>query len=383
MKILDRYIAKNFLYGYFISLFVMIGMFLTIDLFMNLDEFAELLGMEDATGHEMTMKDVMLNVVRFYSVRCALWYKDMAGMIIVIAAVFSLARMTRSNELVAVMASGMSLKRILAPILLLSVLLTGLMVADQEFLIPKYAYELTREHDELSYENAYDIWFVGDDKGSLFCSQNYDEKTQTLDEPFIIMRQPVEGRGDDIYRVTGKIRAAAAVYDDERGGWVLTDGQQMLLGGGDLEMAQGRQSEPIDFYPSNLTAGDIPIRKREGFKSLLSLRQLTELENNSGVRTTDMAALALQKHSRITKPIINLIMLMVALPVLVCRDPKAMKTAILISFMTTLSCFLVVFICDLFATEVFFGQIRPAIWAWAPIFIFFPVALIEIDSMRT
>jgi lipopolysaccharide export system permease protein len=383
MKILDRYIAKNFLYGYFISLFVMIGMFLTIDLFMNLDEFAELLGEKDAAGHIMTMKDVLINVVRFYSVRCALWYKDMAGMIIVIAAVFSLTRMTRSNELVAVMASGVSLKRILAPILLLSVLLTGLMIADQELVIPKYAYELTREHDELSYENAYSIWFVGDDKGSLFCSQQYDEKTQTLHEPFIIMREPVEGRGGDIYRVTGKIRAAAAVYDDQRLGWVLTDAQLMLLGGGDTELTEGRQTESIDFYPSNLTAADIPVRKREGFKSLLSLRQLTELENNAGVRTTDLAALALQKHSRITKPIINLIMLMVALPVLVCRDPKAMKTAVLISFMTTLSCFLVVFVCDLFATEVFFGQIRPAIWAWAPIFIFFPVALIEIDSMRT
>jgi lipopolysaccharide export system permease protein len=383
MKILDRYIAKNFLYGYFISLFVMIGMFLTIDLFMNLDEFAELLGMEDATGHEMTMMDVMANVVRFYSVRCALWYKDMAGMIIVIAAVFSLTRMTRNNELVAVMASGMSLKRILAPILLLSVLLTGLMVADQEFLIPKYAYELTRDHDELSYENAYSIWFVGDDSGSLFCSQQYDEKTQTLHEPFIIMREPVAGRGDEIYRVTGKIRAASAVYDDRRGGWVLTEGQRMLLGDGDLERLEGRQIESIDFYPSNLTAADIPVRKREGFKALLSLQQLTELENNPGVRTTDLAALALQKHSRVTDPIVNLIMLMVALPVLVCRDPKAMKTAILISFLTTLSCFLVVFICELFATEVFFGQIRPAIWAWTPIFIFFPVAIIEIDSMQT
>lgn len=383
MKILDRYIAKNFLYGYFISLFVMIGMFLTIDLFMNLDEFAELLGTTDAAGHTMTMKDVAVNVVRFYSVRCALWYKDMAGMIIVIAAVFSLTRMTRSNELVAVMASGMSLKRILAPILLLSVLLTGLMVADQEFLIPKYAHELSREHDELSYENAYSIWFVGDDNGSLFCSQNYDEKTKTLHEPFIIMRQPLEGADGDIYRVTGKIRAEEAVYDAQRGGWILTNGQRMLLGGDDLEPMQGRQTESIDFYPSNLAAADIPIRKREGFKALLSLRQLTELENNPGVRTTDMAALALQKHSRVTDPIVNLIMLMVALPVLVCRDPKTMKTAVLISFLTTLSCFLVVFVCELFATEVFFGQIRPAIWAWAPIFIFFPVALIEIDSMRT
>ncbi|MHC5000244.1 MAG: LptF/LptG family permease, partial [Planctomycetota bacterium] len=151
----------------------------------------------------------------------------------------------------------------------------------------------------------------------------------------------------------------------------------------DLERLEGRQIESIDFYPSNLTAADIPVRKREGFKALLSLRQLTELENNPGVRTTDLAALALQKHSRVTDPIVNLIMLMVALPVLVCRDPKAMKTAILISFLTTLSCFLVVFVCELFATEVFFGQIRPAIWAWTPIFIFFPVAIIEIDSMQT
>ncbi|MCD6174918.1 MAG: LptF/LptG family permease [Planctomycetes bacterium] len=384
MKILDRYIAKNFLYGYFISLFVMIGMFLTIDLFMNLDEFAEMLEeLDPVTGENFGLKDVAAYTVHFYSVRCALWYKDMAGMIIVIAAVFSLTRMTRSNELVAVMASGMSLKRILAPILLLSVLLTGLMIADQELLIPKYAYELTRDQDDFFDDDSYDIWFVSDDKGSLFCSRKYDEKTKMLHEPFIIMRQLVEGRGDDIYRVTGKIRAVSAVYDADRGGWVLSGGQRMLLGGSDTDLMEGRQSESIDFYPSNLTAADIPIRKREGFKSLLSLRQLTELENNTGVRTTDMAALALQKHSRITKPIINLIMLMVALPVLVCRDPKAMKTAVLISFLTTLSCFLVVFICDLFATEVFFGQIRPVIWAWAPIFIFFPVAIIEIDSMRT
>ena len=49
MKILDRYIAKNFLFGYFIVLFVMLGMFLSIDLFLNLDEFSELLGQEDAS----------------------------------------------------------------------------------------------------------------------------------------------------------------------------------------------------------------------------------------------------------------------------------------------------------------------------------------------
>ncbi|HOM76522.1 MAG TPA: LptF/LptG family permease, partial [Anaerohalosphaeraceae bacterium] len=149
------------------------------------------------------------------------------------------------------------------------------------------------------------------------------------------------------------------------------------------ELTPIQQSQPIDFYPSSLTADDIPVRRREGFKSLLSLRQLTELERNPGTRRTDLAELAVQKHSRITDPLINLIMLMVALPVLVCRDPKAMKNAIIISFLTTLSCFVTVFICKLFAAEVILGQLRPALWTWAPIFIFFPIALIEIDSMRT
>ena len=380
MKIIDRYITKNFLYGYFIALFVMIGMFMTIDLFMHLDEFAEL--MTDQPELDLTIVDVLKNIVRFYSIRCALWFRDMAGMIIVIAAVFSLARMTRNNELIAVMASGMSLKRILAPILLLSVVLTGLMVVDQEFVIPKHAYELTRDHDEYSHEETYSIWFIGDEKGSLFCSQKYNQPTETLYHPFIILRKPVEGT-DDVYRVIGKIRADAAVYDADRNGWALTNGQKMELMEKQLLDAPRQPVEPIDFYPSSLSAQDIPIRKREGFKSLLSLSQLTELEHHAGVRQSDMAELALQKHSRITDPIMNLVMLMVALPALVCRDPKAMKTAIMTSFALTTSCFIVVFMCKLFATEVIFGHVRPALWTWAPIFIFFPLALIEIDSMRT
>lgn len=217
MKILDRYIAKNFLFGYFIVLFVMLGMFLTIDLFLNLDEFSEQLGQTDASGHILTLKDVIGNIIRYYSVRCCLWYKDMAGMVMVIAAVFSLSRMTRNNELIAIMASGTSLKRMLAPALLLSLLLSGLMVIDQEFVIPRMAHELIRKHDDLANESQYDLWFAGDDKGNLISSRKYEEKTQTFYNPMIILRQEIEGR-EGIYRVTGRIHASKAVYDAQRGG---------------------------------------------------------------------------------------------------------------------------------------------------------------------
>jgi hypothetical protein len=76
-------------------------------------------------------------------------------------------------------------------------------------------------------------------------------------------------------------------------------------------------------------------------------------------------------------------MLLIALPVLVCRDPKAMKSAIMISFLLTAAALTVSFACKLMATEFVFDRLVPEFWAWLPIFIFFTLAFIQIDSMKT
>lgn len=97
-----------------------------------------------------------------------------------------------------------------------------------------------------------------------------------------------------------------------------------------------------------------------------------------------MADIYSQKSFRITEPLINLTMLMVSLPVLICRDPKAMKSAILVSFGLTGACFVATFVCKLLSTEVaFWGRVMPELWAWLPVFIFLPIACIELDTMRT
>jgi hypothetical protein len=74
---------------------------------------------------------------------------------------------------------------------------------------------------------------------------------------------------------------------------------------------------------------------------------------------------------------------MVCLPILVCRDPKSMKTAIMISFATTGACFIVTFACKMLATEAVFDRVIPEFWAWLPVFIFAPIAFLELDSMKT
>lgn len=377
MKILDRYVAKNFIIGYVIAFGVLMGLRIITDLFVNLDEFTE--------HSDMDTAKVIRNILTFYGYNCTLYFRDFAGMITAVAAAFSFGRMVRSNELVAVMASGISLKRIIAPIVFLALLLTGVLVIDQEFVIPPLADKLVRSHDDVPGQESYDVKFIADGKGSLINSQKFDVGTSTLHNPTILLRRQNPDR-PGIWEVTGSITAEMAVDKNHTGQWELYSRDAKtgeLLPYGLLEqMGATRAPGRIPSYTSDITARDVPIRCKSEHKTLLSLRDLTALERQeTGIR--DRFQLSSQKHFRITDPIINLIMLLVSLPVLVCRDPKSMKSAVMISFGITGTCFVATFVCKMLATEVLFDKVMPALWAWLPVFIFLPVAFIELDSMKT
>jgi lipopolysaccharide export system permease protein len=367
MKILDRYIAKNFMIGYAISFFVLIGLRIIIDLFVQLDEFAK--------HSDLGTVAVIRNIVTYYGLQTTLYFRDVGGVVTVVAAAFSLGRMARANELVAMIASGVSAKRIVGPILVLAIFFTGLGVADQELLIPRISDKLVRSHGDVPGQESYAVWFITDGNGSLICSRRYDVGTSTFHQPTIITRQSTEGTG--VLKVTGRISADAMVFNTETGNWDLIKGQ---FAGTDSD--EGTQ--PIaSYHASDLLPKDIPVRRRSGFKALLSSRQLSALAAQK-TAIKDVAQLLSQKHFRVTDPIINLTMLMVSLPVLICRDPKAMKSAILVSFVLTAACFVTTFVCKMLATEVpLADRVMPELWAWLPVFIFLPIAFIELDSMRT
>ncbi|MBN1796251.1 MAG: LptF/LptG family permease [Sedimentisphaerales bacterium] len=365
MKLLDKYVARNFLTGYGIAFAVLMGLRILIDLFVNIDEFAE--------HADLGALAVTYNILSYYTVQSTLYFRDFAGMITVVAAVFSLGKLVRSNELIAVMASGVSLKRIIVPIVVLAIVFTCVFVIDQEFIIPPLAPELVRSHDALPGQETYDVDFISDSNGALVCAQQFDVKDFTLHYPTIFTRLRIPNTLK--WTVIGQITAKEAVYNYEKQRWDLRDGLY-------AEKAHARAPKPQEYFETDLRPEDIPIRQRAGFKTLLSWRQLSILAS-AGTKVKDVAQLYSQKHFRITDPIINLIMLLVALPILVCRDPRTMKSAIMISFATTTACYITTFACKMMATEVVFERIVPEFWAWLPIVIFFPVAFVELDSMKT
>ncbi len=368
MKILDKYVARNFLTGYVISFCVLMGLRIMIDLFVNVDEFTE--------NADMSMMQVLVSIVVYYGRNSLLYFRDFAGMITVVAAVFSLGKMTKHNELTAIMASGVSLKRVIAPILLLSLCFTGLHIIDEEFLIPPVADKLVRSHDAATKELFYDMWFISDSHGSLFSSPQYNATEQIMISPTIITRRQKE-KGSLLWDVTGIIRADSAHYDSTAKEWVLQNGTLLTI----THNPDDKSHQPVKSCPSDLTPKDIPVRRQSAHMDLLSSYDLMRLAKQN---PKDTARLYAQKNFRLTDPLINFIMLMISLPLLVCRDPKALKSAVFVSFGLTSLCYVLVFVSKIFASDIAIaGRVMPELWAWLPIFIFTPIAFIELDSMKT
>ncbi len=367
MKILDRYIARNFLTGYAIAFCVLMGLRILIDLFVQLDEFAE-------HRADLGTLAVLEYIVQYYALNMTLYFRDFSGMITVVAAAFSLARMIHANELTAIMASGVSLKRVVGPILALSLLFAGILVIDQELIIPRISHKLARSHDDIPGEEVYTVVFLSDNRGSLICAPAYDVNSCAFLHPTIITRELTQKLG--IWKVTGRISAQKAVYNHTSRQWDLNDGRLLAH----PESGQGFESI-ASYEAEGLIPKDIPIMIKAKYKALLSSKEIAALESQS---PKDLVQLTSQKHFRITDPIINFVTLMVSLPILVCRDPKSMKSAVMISFGLTTACSLATFACKMLATEeMLFSRVIPEFWAWLPVLIFLPVAFVQLDSMKT
>ncbi len=367
MKILDRYIMKSFLIGYAIAFCVLIGLWVIVDLFVNLDEFAE--------QSDRGIWSISMHIATFYGLHATVYFRDLAGVITVVAAVFSLGRMVHDNELVAIIASGVSAQRIVVPILGLALFSTVLWVGDQELLIPSISAKLARGHGDLPGEEYFKVNFLSDGNGSLICARAFFVKTATLDKPAIITRRVTDTPG--IWEVTGWISADKARFNETTGEWDLDNGMFVNA------PPQNDRQVVRSYRSPGLLPKNIPVICESEYKSLFSSRGLSALAAQR-TRIQEVAEIYSQRHFRITEPIINLTMLLVSLPVLICRDPKTMKSAILVSFALTIACFVATFVCKMLSTEVVLaGRVMPELWAWLPVFIFLPIAFIELDTMRT
>lgn len=196
MTTVDRYVLRSFLYTWLLCLVVIMGLRVMSDLIVNIDEFAET---SELWGQRVG------NVLVFYAYQSLLYYKEMGGIILVFGSAFAFWRMNRSNELTALLASGISLHRVVLPVILMAILLTGLGVADQELLIPRIKHHLARRHEEQAGQEEFRVVGVPDARNRSWTSEKFHMQTLTMRYPTVWLR-------DSQLRALGKVDADAARY---------------------------------------------------------------------------------------------------------------------------------------------------------------------------
>src|SRR5947209_14308120 len=115
MRILDRYVLKSFLKNYVISLAVLVGMYIALDMVFNFGDLVDVRSTTEGTAATSTV-EVIGGIVRdisdYYFYQFFLIFEHMSGIIPVVAAAFTLLRLSRFNELTAILAAGVPLLRV-------------------------------------------------------------------------------------------------------------------------------------------------------------------------------------------------------------------------------------------------------------------------------
>lgn len=216
IKTLDRYVIRHFLVSAGLWFVVLMSLRIVTDLFVNIDRFAK----ADTFG--VMLKDIGL----YYGVQSFAYFTELGGIIVVAAAAFTLARMNKTNELTAMLSSGVSLHRVVWPIVLLSMGLSALIILDQEAALPRLADKLVLDRDEMHQQEQFNIRLMADGRGSVWYAHAFDPETRVMTRPVILVRN----ENYELLSSAFGVRGYPADDDGLQDGWYMTKARLVRAG---------------------------------------------------------------------------------------------------------------------------------------------------------
>ena len=379
MKIIDRYVFSSFLRNYLISFMVLIGMYVVLDMVFHFDELSDVDSTAEAAGGAGTMFQMLWNIVDYYFYQSFLFFVHLSGIIPVVAAAFTLLRLSRFNELTAMLAAGVPLLRVAAPIIIASVVLNALLIVDQELVIPAMIPKLTRSHNEMhSGSRQFAVQMIQDENNAQLIAARYLPAGRQAARPTLLDVDVLER--DERLATTAKFTAKRAEWDARQRLWRL-EGAVRVDG---LQPTETPTTEAIDSWRTTITPEEIDLYRNTDFVELLSTERINQLlERPKAFGAENLLRI---KHTRFTQPIMNVILLLLAIPCVLTREPGKLKQGATICLLLTGLAMGSIFLSQQMAGNPPTSQIAahwPALMAWLPIFIFGPLSVYLLDRVKT
>lgn len=375
MKTIDRYIIKQFLLNFTILLVVLIGMIIMIDLVLQMDEFVKE-ARRITKAEEANVVWAMLRVAGgFYLPFVPLLYVFLSGLVTVAAMGFTFLAMSRSGELVALAASGISMYRVAAPVLVVGAILNSVTLVNQEWIIPPLAPKLMRKHAHLENETMkqFSLWLAPDDKGRLISGLFVpSEKDPRLEKLTILVR-------NEKGQTTRRLTAVQAFWNESRHGWDLINVNEMRWAGqqGQTNLQMDAAAGPSDdFFATSLSPQVILAKRRSFYARLLSMVDLQELLHNPNVNRADILKIM---HSRLSLLVMNVLILAMGLPFFLSTNPGNVLKQVVAAAGVCMGAWF----SGLVILQIPASQMNPVTSAWLPVAVFVVLAAWLMTRVRT
>jgi lipopolysaccharide export system permease protein len=388
MNIIDRYVLSAFVKNYLISLMVLVGMYVALDMVFN---FANLTQSEPTlvssaatqpTAESYSSFKLVYDIADFYFYKAFFYFVQLSGMIAVVAAAFTMMRLSRFNEMTALLAAGTPLTRIAMPVIVAGVVLNVILLPiDQEIVIPAMIPKLMRDHGEVheSTVKTYPVNMMEDPQGNLFNAAEYAPPRKDV---------PARVEYLDVILRDAKLRPVAHVYADwatwnrAEKVWELTNGFEVPIAPPEEQVALAK-STPKATYQSMMTPEEIQLNLGKDYIQLLPLTEINHLLSLNRYGTLDLLR---AKHLRVAQWLLNVFLLLLAISTVLTREPGKLRNAAFKCLLLTGLCIGSVFVTyQMAATPPSPGMVNlwPALMAWIPIFIFGPLSIFLLSQVKS
>jgi lipopolysaccharide export LptBFGC system permease protein LptF len=355
------------------TLFFLLGA--AIDIIVNLDEFDTIAGKKADGGSFFAHIFILLKVaIEFEGPRLFQVFAHLHGVIAIGAMAFTAAAMHKTRELIAIMAVGISLRRISIPFMFVMAGISLLALMNQEYILPKVAPLLLRDHGESGEQVAgsFPVPFTPDQNGTLLLAVSLDPESGELTEPTFLER-------DESGRMIKQIRAKSATWDVvTNAGWLLEGGLSVeLMFDDDTSRASITPPSSIDYYSTELSPHMLTLHRYGQYIDMLGISQLNTMLDSAGA--FDAQLLRRHWYSRFASILINLLVMVIVIPLFVTREPVLMSKQAMK--------------CGAISLTILFGStvvmlmpiagIPAMVSVFLPVIVLFPVGLLRITAQRT
>jgi len=389
MMILDRYLLRHFVQIFVICFLSMTGLFIVIDAFGHLDNFS---------AHAEQNGSLLGIIAEFYAYRALGIFDRMAGILAMLAAMFTVLWLRRHQEMTAMLAAGIPKVRMLMPLLLAAIVVSLLGLANREWIIPQVRDQLMRETKDLGgmaaraleprFDSQTDILLGGE---KVIVAQ------RQIVKPTFILPAQLDRYGKQLvahnatYQDTTATRPAGFLLDGLISPMTITKQPSLSMKISNRQSELDQQEEQVIIItPHDATwlkpdqlyvVSNMPFQLLAGGSKWRSYASTGELVAQLNKPSTDLGAdVRVAVHARLVQPLMDVTLVMLGLPLMFSRANRNIFLSIGICLLAAITFSIVAIACQSLGG---LGLMRPSLAAWLPLMLFVPLAVMMSHALRT